>query len=217
MCAEAGSGHDAIDAARRTQPDVVVLDLGLPDLAGREVISGLRAVAPGTQVVVFTGTETTDRAALVREVQAFVLKDQEVTYLVDLLENLGRAAPMAASIRLSRDRRELRSARQFLALHCNAWGCAPVADDAMLVATELVTNAIVHADTDCELRARRAGGVLRLEVLDGGSGTPDPRATTDDDESGRGLLLVSALCAAWGVDAQAGGGKVVWAELLCSA
>jgi hypothetical protein len=43
---------------------------------------------------------------------------------------------------------------------------------------------------------------------------PDPKVADDRAEHGRGLLLVSALCVAWGVEALPGGGKVVWAELL---
>jgi hypothetical protein len=45
---------------------------------------------------------------------------------------------------------------------------------------------------------------------------PDPQAADDRAEGGRGLLLVSALSVAWGVEALPDGGKVVWAELLRS-
>ena len=43
---------------------------------------------------------------------------------------------------------------------------------------------------------------------------PDPQTADDRAEHGRGLLLVSALCVAWGVEALPDGGKVVWAEIM---
>ena len=52
---EAFDGHSAVDEARRTQPDAVVLDLGLPDMTGAEVIRDLRAAAPGCRLVVLSG------------------------------------------------------------------------------------------------------------------------------------------------------------------
>jgi DNA-binding NarL/FixJ family response regulator len=52
---EAADGHSAIDEARRTQPDAIVLDLGLPDMTSAEVISDLRAAAPGCRLVVLSG------------------------------------------------------------------------------------------------------------------------------------------------------------------
>ena len=52
VVAEVGDGGAAITAAARTQPDISVLDLGLPDIAGHEVLTRLRAVAPAAQVVV---------------------------------------------------------------------------------------------------------------------------------------------------------------------
>jgi anti-sigma regulatory factor (Ser/Thr protein kinase) len=107
-------------------------------------------------------------------------------------------------------------ARRFIAEHCTVWGCEPTIDDAELVATELVTNALVHASGRCQLRARVAGGMLHIEVEDTGGGTPDLQAADRRAEHGRGLLIVSALCRAWGVDAQPPAGKRVWAQLLAA-
>jgi hypothetical protein len=66
------------------------------------------------------------------------------------------------------------------------------------------------------LRAGLSDRALRLQVTDYGPGMPDPRAADDRAEHGRGLLLVSALCVGWGVEALPAGGKVVWAEILRS-
>src|SRR3954447_14054530 len=87
LVGEAGDGASAIALAAELQPDLIVLDLGLPDLAGREVMARLRQVVADAKIVVFTGTETADRRSVCDQADAFVRKDVDVTYLVDLLEH----------------------------------------------------------------------------------------------------------------------------------
>ena len=82
-----------------------------------------------------------------------------------------------------------------------------------LILTELVTNAFIHARSRCRIRVRYATDVLRLEVRDDGLGVPDPQASYPDNEHGRGMLLISALAKAWGVESESSG-KLVWAELV---
>jgi len=98
------------------------------------------------------------------------------------------------------------------------WGLDPeLLDDAGLVVTELFTNAVRHTHSEkitCLLQD--AGGVIRLEVTDQGrsAGVPVPCDAREDEEGGRGLLLVSLLSLAWGSDPADGGpGRRVWAEL----
>jgi anti-sigma regulatory factor (Ser/Thr protein kinase) len=90
------------------------------------------------------------------------------------------------------------------------------AETAVLVVSELVTNAVVHSGGDvigCALRL--GGGLLRIEVTDRGTGRTEPavRKPAPDDVSGRGLLLVSTVSEAWGVAPAAGGGRTVWATV----
>lgn len=217
VVAEAGDGTTAVAAAHEHQPDVVVLDLGLPDLAGRELLTRLRAAASSAQVVVYTGSITPERSGIASEVDAFVKKDRDVGYLVDLLDDLSRAHHQTATTQLGPALTDVAIARRFLAEQCRRWGCHDVVEDGELVVTELVGNAMLHAGAECLLRARLAHGVLRLEVFDDGGGVPDPLVADIDDEHGRGLLLVSVLSTAWGVESSPGGGKVVWAELASSA
>ena len=214
VVAEAADGLGAVARARETQPDIVVLDLGLPDLAGREVLSGIRAVSPSTQVVVFSGMEGSDRTVANEEVTAYVTKDRNIEYLVDLLEHVGRDLPRSAMRTLTAQPSAVGEGRRFVRQRCEAWGCDDMVADAILVTSELVTNAIVHAHEGVELRASFSNRILRLEVLDSGPGTPDPRLATDEDEHGRGLLLVDALSAAWGVESAGDDRKLVWAELV---
>ncbi len=54
VVAEARTGRQALDAIRESHPDVVVLDLSVPELSGIDVIRRVRGEAPGAQVCVFT-------------------------------------------------------------------------------------------------------------------------------------------------------------------
>jgi anti-sigma regulatory factor (Ser/Thr protein kinase)/anti-anti-sigma regulatory factor len=87
-------------------------------------------------------------------------------------------------------------------------------DRAVLLASELVTNAVVHARTELELRVELRGDLLHLAVRDGSPRllrlvtVPDPEA-----KGGRGLWLVEQLARAWGVNRHPNGGKVVWCTL----
>nr|WP_307620016.1 ATP-binding protein [Streptomyces sp. V3I7] len=92
---------------------------------------------------------------------------------------------------------------------------AETRDSAALVVSELVTNAIVHT-TSCRLvcELRRHEDSVRISVCDEGCapGEPHPSPQQPEEEHGRGLLLVEALCEAWGAQ-EHGPGLLVWAEL----
>jgi anti-sigma regulatory factor (Ser/Thr protein kinase) len=88
-------------------------------------------------------------------------------------------------------------------------------DQALLLVSELASNAVRHARSEYEVRVRCDAATLHLEVHDDGSGTPRPQTADPDCESGRGLMLVDTLSSAWGVEAEAPG-KTVWFELPLS-
>ncbi|MEU8618428.1 ATP-binding protein [Streptomyces sp. NPDC048623] len=96
------------------------------------------------------------------------------------------------------------------------WGCdTGIRDTVALVVSELVTNAVVHtasARIVCEIREDEER--LRIAVCDEG-GPAGPRIRDcGEEERGRGLILVDALCAAWGADRTGHGtAQIVWAEL----
>jgi len=109
------------------------------------------------------------------------------------------------------------------------WGLSTMAETVELVVSELVTNA-VQASTSPNGRSRYTGDAaglpivylrllsdrtrLLVEVWDQGDGMPTLKQTEADEEDGRGLLLVDALCVRWSWHSSAGWpGKVVWAEL----
>ena len=104
------------------------------------------------------------------------------------------------------------------------WGLASLAATAELVVSELVTNAI-QASTEPDAQPRIGIPVVHLRLLTDGSRVvvevwdsnpqaPVAKQADPEDESGRGLMLVQALCERWGSKAAPRwGGKVVWAEL----
>ena len=73
--------------------------------------------------------------------------------------------------------------------------CAP---DALLIAGELVTNAILHGKPPVELRLRRAPRYLLIEVEDGAAAMPRKLRPTPSDDHGRGLQLTAAVAERWG-------------------
>jgi anti-sigma regulatory factor (Ser/Thr protein kinase) len=83
-------------------------------------------------------------------------------------------------------------------------------DDARLVVSELVTNAVVHAGTTIDLSMSIREDVLRIEVTD--CGVDRPQVWTEAFTSGRGLPIVQAIGRAWGV-LDLGSAKTVWCEL----
>ncbi|KOX20650.1 serine/threonine protein kinase [Saccharothrix sp. NRRL B-16348] len=104
-------------------------------------------------------------------------------------------------------------ARQVVGDAAAAWGLSDdAADDAALVVTELVSNAVDHATGPVGLTVSRTESGLRIEVADQSSALPQPRPVRVDSARGRGLIIVAALSRSWGTEPTADG-KVVWAEL----
>lgn len=117
----AESGRAALDAAGELAPDVVLLDLRLPDMLAPEVVTGLRTRAPGAKVLVFTAHGDHDgvRAALDAGAHGCLLKDAGTTDLVSAVRRVvagervidprvlpGSAAPDGALARTGLTRRE---------------------------------------------------------------------------------------------------------------
>ncbi|MGZ4436527.1 MAG: response regulator [Nocardioides sp.] len=210
---EASDGSEAVALAGSLHPDVVVLDLGLPDIAGREVLSRIREKSPASKVVVFSGADADDGAWIRRNVEGYVLKDAQLDYLVDLLKAVGEKRETESVLDLPQSPTSAATARKFVTQTVVDWDLAPLLDDALLVASELATNAVTHADSPCRIRLSLKESSLRIDVIDMGAGTPEPQPESFTEEHGRGLLLVDALATAWGLETVPGEGKVVWAEL----
>ncbi|MFJ2114342.1 MULTISPECIES: ATP-binding protein [unclassified Streptomyces] len=152
----------------------------------------------------------------------------------DLGPEPGEAAPPAAtsggqarSLVLSGAGGVVPLARDFTRQALHDWGWLPAAtadrraaaEDVLLVVSELVTNACLHAGGPEGLRVSYAAKVLRLEVSDLGTGAPEPRTPHRAGRpGGHGMFIVQRLCLDWGVARTPGTeGKTVWAELAVPA
>ncbi|MEY9839575.1 ATP-binding protein [Streptacidiphilus sp. EB103A] len=106
------------------------------------------------------------------------------------------------------------AARHGTVAQLRTWGFQfdeEVASTFALLVSELVTNAILHGSGDFLTIAMCARSEeVYVEVLDGSSVTPALREAEPDDESGRGMFLVNAYAASWGVHSTPRG-KAVWA------
>lgn len=105
-----------------------------------------------------------------------------------------------------------RTAREQLRQYLGQRGLQAVADDAELVVSELVANAVRYGRSPITLRISQSTGALRIEVQDAAPGSvPATRQASFDATGGRGLLLVEAVSSSWGCDIHEDC-KVVWAE-----
>jgi serine phosphatase RsbU (regulator of sigma subunit)/anti-sigma regulatory factor (Ser/Thr protein kinase) len=111
------------------------------------------------------------------------------------------------------------AARRFVRETLNSWqlsGHDELVADAVLLTSELVTNALVHAGTSIQLTCRLDDAVVEVSVLDRHPARmiPDPPSgsAAADRPGGRGLLLPGALSSSWGVT-YAPTAKVVWFRL----
>ena len=93
------------------------------------------------------------------------------------------------------------------------WRLAGLLDPVLLVVSELVGNAVRHGRPPVDLRLRKAGRGVRVDVHDEASAAPALVDAGESAESGRGLLLVDAVATDSGVEQIEGDGKVVWAQV----
>ncbi|MFI5569379.1 ATP-binding protein [Streptomyces sp. NPDC051740] len=135
------------------------------------------------------------------------------------------AAARTFTQQFSSTRRGARLARLLAYEQLRTWQVSPgVTDRAERIVAELAANAALHGhvqgrDFRLTLTHTPAAGALRIAVTDA-RGDRFPSPVTDfvtplDAESGRGLLIVTALADRWGTEPYPPGGKTVWAECAC--
>jgi hypothetical protein len=106
------------------------------------------------------------------------------------------------------------AARRFVTDHLHQWRYRGPYDDVLIVTTELVNNAVRHAQSAVVLRIALDESCLRLEV--GDDSDTDPVLRDPGPDGGYGLNIVSTVCTRWGVNHVAGG-KIVWCECTTDA
>ncbi len=127
-------------------------------------------------------------------------------------------AEQRAQVALPAERTSPGVARRFLSQTLHDWQVDDEpTDTACLLATELVTNAVLHAGTPMELVLLATEGTLRVEVVDHAEPMSPHRMHRAEalGITGRGLSLVRSLAHTWGVTPHAPG-KSVWFELPLS-
>ena len=134
----------------------------------------------------------------------------------------GPAREPLSSVTVPHERSSVRAARHALAYELAANGIeTPMRDDAILVLSELVSNAIKHAEPlpsgDISVSWALHQDRLHLEITDGGALTrPQAAAAAVSSLGGRGLDIVRTICSEWGVT-EDGNAVTVWADLPRSA
>ncbi|MCI0587268.1 MAG: sigma-54 dependent transcriptional regulator [Planctomycetes bacterium] len=108
---EAETGEAALAAAGRETPDLVLLDIRLPDVSGEEVLKSLRAAAPDVPVVMMTAHASVEGAvaAIKQGAYDYLVKPFEVS---DLLLTVGRALD-ASTLRREVSRQREQDRREF--------------------------------------------------------------------------------------------------------
>ncbi len=114
---------------------------------------------------------------------------------------------------LANDARAPRAARQAVTAFLNSEHLDVLIDDAQLLTSELVTNAVRYGAGPIELRAYVHDDALRLEVGDAAADRlPARRLAQPQDEGGRGMELVELLASSWGWRV-CGAAKTVWLDI----
>jgi anti-sigma regulatory factor (Ser/Thr protein kinase) len=112
------------------------------------------------------------------------------------------------------DRTAPSQARRFVSETLRSWHVpSDVTDDAVLLVSELVTNALLHARSAPIVELDHDDEFLRCSVVDSSSVVPRRRRYATDAATGRGIALVETLALRWGVDVDSGSGKRVWFDL----
>lgn len=134
----------------------------------------------------------------------------------------GLAAPDGAVCALRPTSASSGTARRFATETLNSWGLQDLVDDAAVIISELVTNAVRHGlppyaaaagDLPIKLTLVRQGRFVVCIVSDPSDQNPKVRPADDVCENGRGLHVIEALSRVWGWTPLPGAGKAVWAAL----
>jgi anti-sigma regulatory factor (Ser/Thr protein kinase) len=109
-------------------------------------------------------------------------------------------------------RTAVRTVRTFVADVLRSWEADDVADSAQIIASELATNAVVHARSPFRLSIARRPDAIEIAVRDASTAPAELRPIDAGRVGGRGLVLIAELSKSWGTHDETDG-KTVWAEL----
>jgi anti-sigma regulatory factor (Ser/Thr protein kinase) len=117
--------------------------------------------------------------------------------------------PARQSLRFPPTAQSASKARHFVVDTLQAWQMEALVDSAALLASEVITNAVLHARTPFTVTLERIGDdCVQIAVSDGSTFTPQRRQPTADSTNGRGIDLLDQLSAAWSVRTTSAGKTV---------
>src|SRR5262245_54158140 len=95
VCGEASNGREAVKLADELKPDIVLLDIDMPELSGIEATRQIKKILPATEVLIYTmhDAEQLIRRALVAGARGFVLKSDSYNKLIEAIEALANHKP----------------------------------------------------------------------------------------------------------------------------
>lgn len=200
------------------EPRIVVCDLhGMAAGPAAEVfapVAGYLQHWPGTVVVVCVADPEVKAGVLSTPVAGRLLVERSPQTGID---HARRRAPHVrrAVQQLPPLATASRDARRFVTRTLLDWQSPRLVGAATLVASELVTNSVLHAATILDVNVSQVDVLLRLAVRDRGGGRPVPRSAAAPGAhlGGRGLMIVQALTRAWDVLPARTAGKTVWAVI----
>jgi DNA-binding NarL/FixJ family response regulator len=99
ICGETGDGRGAVDLATQKKPDVVVINVNLPDINGIEATRRIRRAAPDTNVLIYTAENNADliREALRAGARGYLSKCAPDEQIIEAIEALARRRPFYSS------------------------------------------------------------------------------------------------------------------------
>ncbi len=214
-------GPDAAEVAAACRPDLVLLDTDLKGLDAFDALPGIRRVAPKIRVVLVSSHDPAELGLASQAAGAlgFLTKATRARRFGEELEAIAglvgaiQAVLDEARTRLGRDDTTPRAARRFVRDALSQWDLDELTNTVTLLVSELVTNAVVHAQSDVEVLVRLTAEAACVEVTDSSESALAPRDAKIDEDSGRGLALVESMARRWGVRQAPGGGKTVWFEV----
>ncbi|MDH6213301.1 ATP-binding SpoIIE family protein phosphatase [Streptomyces pseudovenezuelae] len=206
-----GVGGVPFEAVRvRVEPGdrLVMCTDGLVEVRGEDIGVGLAALSESAAHPAASMDEACD--TIIRALNVTGGRKDDVALLMARLN--GVEPEDVAEWRLALDPVEVGRARTAVREQLHDWGLAKLADNAALMVSELVTNAVRHSHSrPVALRLVR-GDTLLCEVEDDDHELPNLRGAGPTDEFGRGLRVVSTLAREWGTS-RTRSGKTVWFEL----
>ncbi len=204
-----GVGGVPFQNVELTLPGDAVLCLytdGLVERRGRDLDVGLELLR---RTVAEQRDTLEERCDLVLEALAAHSSEDDIAVIMARV--LRRLPDWIAVLPLSGEPEVVGEARRFVRETLDSWELGGLRDATELLVSELVSNALLHADKPTQLRLIR-DRVLSVTVADTDSQAPRLRHAKADDEGGRGMHLVNELSHRWGSRATPDG-KAVWFEL----